>query len=167
MNDKIIDNFKLGDKVWFSLPKKSKIPGIIESDRIQSVGKQRDIFIDRGFEPFVPFTKISPEYVGKVTKRRKEFPGETNRIRLHHMGMEREYIDWKKKGMSALSEDEESLLRSIKNTYDHGAYEKWYTDKGHSNETIRRLIDKGLIYRHESTNRRGHYILVPKGETYG
>lgn len=167
MNDKIvttnsiINNFKLGEKVWFSLPKKSKIPGIIESDRIQSVGKQRDMFIDRGFEPFVPFTKISPD---KISKRRKEFPGEINRIRLHHMGMEREYIDWKKKDLTTPDEDE--LLRLVKENYTIGAYESWYHDRKFSPDEIQKLVDRGLIHR-EKSSYKDNLILVPKGETYG
>ena len=82
------------------------------------------------------------------------------------MGIEREYIDWKKKAISSSSKDEEDLLYSIKGEFKHGAYEKWYTDKGYSNETIRSLLDKGLIHKQRSSF-RDNYILVPKGETYG
>jgi len=161
----IFNKFKLGDKVWYpeaTMPFRKRIPGIVEKDKIQTVGKRRDEYITSGVSPFIEFTDMD---VSSILHRRKEFPGETNRIRLHHMGMEREYIDWKKKGMSALSEDEESLLRSIKDEYDQGAYETWYTNKGYSNETIRRLIDKGLIYKQKS-GFRDNYILVPKGETF-
>ena len=156
----VFGKFKPGDKVWFSIPKKSKIPGVIESDRIQSVGEQRGIFIDRGFDPFVPFTKISPD---KITKRRKEFQGEESRIRLHHMGMEREYIDWKKKDV--ITSEENDLLHSVKEHYDSGYYESHYYDSGFTLDEIQKLVNRGLIYRQKSAY-GGNYILVPKGEIY-
>lgn len=160
----IFDKFKLGDKVWFSIPKKSKIPGIIEVDRIQSVGKQRDIFIAKGYDPFVPFAKITPEYTEKITRRRKEFPGEKSRLRLHNMGIEKEYIDWKKKDVT-LSDEEKDLLRSVKNNYTQGAYETWYYNHGFTAHDIQNLISKGLILRQRSAY-RDNYILVPKGKVY-
>lgn len=163
-NNLIFGKFKLGDKVWFSTPKKSKIPGIIESDKIQSVGKQRDIFIARGYQPFVPFEKISQEYIGKVTKRRKEFQGERGRLKLHHLGLEREYIDFKEKEVS-MSKKEEELLHLVKENYRIGAYHVWYRDRGFTSAEIESLIDKGLIYEQKSDFHH-QYILVPEGEMY-
>ena len=160
----IFNKFKLGDKVWYEEPMqpfRKRIPGIVEKDKIQTVGKRRDEYITSGVSPFIEFIDLD---VDSIKHRRKEFPGETNRIRLHHMGMEREYIDWKKKDV--VSPRMKELLHKIKNEgFQYGAHEAWYINRGFTSSDIQSAVDSGLIHRQKSSD-LDRYILVPKGETY-
>lgn len=90
----IFGKFKLGEKIWYtelSTPF-GKVPGVIQSDRIQSVGEKRNEFIESSVSPYVPFKDIDPSL---LSRRRKEFPEEKARLKLVKFGLEDEYIKWR------------------------------------------------------------------------
>jgi len=157
----IFNKFKLGDKVWYEEPMqpfRKRIPGIVEKDKIQTVGKRRDEYITSGISPFIEFTDMD---VSSILHRKKEFPGEKNRMRLHHSGMEQKYISWKEKPPT-LSDKETRLLKLVKEMLArrHGLYECNYDV---SEETINSLVRKGIIRRMNAPRNPQFKMLVPTG----
>lgn len=153
--------FKVGDKVWYpeaTTPFRKRIPGIIEKNKIQSVGKKRDEYITSGVSPFIEFTDLD---TSSIQRRRKEFPGEKDRLRLHHLGMEQKYISWKEKS-PALSNHETQLLKKVKDLLKRrfGLYECNYD---FPQTAIDSLIEKGIIRRMKAPMNTECNLLVPTG----
>lgn len=164
----IFGDFKLGDKVWYQEPGPpfGKIPGVVEKDKIQYVGKSRDKFIKEGVEPFVHIETI-PEVNDFVKRRRKMYPGEVQRLRLQKFGMEEEYVKWKKdlKKEPKLTFNERELLNKIKSNIEEqsGVWVRTYSYEPGAREIIQRLERMGLVYRIDSRRVPGEEILVPVG----
>lgn len=163
----IFNKFKLGDKIWYEEPMqpfRKRVPGIIEKDKIQTVGKHRDAYITSDISPYVNFTDID---VSSVLKRKKIFPGEKERLKLGVFGVEKDYIKWKRdyEDTAMLSVEEERLLEKVKHHFKRGfGYYECNYALHYGQETIENLIRKGVIRRESARTNPEHNWLIPAGK---
>ena len=83
--------FKVGDKVWYNTGK-NKIPCVIKDDFLVPFGEKRDESVMIGHTPTIQMRK---DRLSKVSGRRKHIPGETHRLQLSKLGLEKDYIKWR------------------------------------------------------------------------